>query len=398
MSLTRSAVFGGLLSAAVAPLAGDNAVTQIGLRFDWTGRLTLGLPTASVGHPDTANPARYLRVRLRLVGGGQGRWYLTVRDASHRPQEVLRPEDFLPDGRRWTGRVPGAEVRLDLRAADDTPETRNAEVAIEEYIVMPTSAGKTYYSLQDEGHPRYKPLFPGEAGAPPAETDTARQAMGDAVGFVMSSHGQKPWCCSGIAVADDLLLTNWHCGAPPEGLPPALHWGQVICAATLVDLSWDGDGLSREFACREVLAQDRERDYALLRIAPVGPAGRPRPARLRATPPVANEPLVVIHHPVCEPKRVSDACSVVDAAYRAWVGTLAGVDLTHKCDTETGSSGGGVFDAQGRVVGLHHRGFTESDDADAKTRRVNAAVRMDRIVEHLRTVRPDIAARLSVVP
>jgi S1-C subfamily serine protease len=383
-------------SPAPSPTPPVNAVPELGQRFFIAHELTLQAPLDAVVHNDPANPARYVRARLKVADRGQGGWYVTVRDASHRPLEVLTPADFGPGGVRWTGRIPGREVRLELSPA--SAETQGVRVRVEEYIAMPATARKTYYSLQSE-QPTYRPLFPGEEPpAAPAETDTARRALGDGVAFLMGASGNATWCCSGVLVGDDLLLTNWHCGAPPAGLPASLQWGKDICSDTLLDLSWDGDLLSREFACTRVLAQDRDRDYALLRLTPVGPSSHARPVTLRTTAPVAGEPLVAVHHPACLPKRITTGCSVADASFRSWTGALADSDLTHKCDTEAGSSGGAVFDLSGRLLGLHHRGFAEADDPDVRQRKVNAAVRVDQILAHLAATHPEILPELRRAP
>jgi hypothetical protein len=416
MSPARGAVLAALVAAGSAgraaaqpppspsPAPRQNRVTEIGQRFQ-IPPLVVDLacerpaPIArkclvSLPH-DPQKPARYMRAHLQLQDGAGGDWYLTVRDAQHRALEVLTPADFQGSARRWTGRIPGNVVRFDLRPRDGSAATARARLVVGEYIAMPASAARAYYSLQVENQPSYRALFPEEGQV--AEPSSALRVLGDSVAFVMGSRGQVSWCCSGVVVADDLLLTNWHCGGPPQG-PPALQWNDDVCKDLLLDLSWDGDALSREFGCREVVAQDRERDYALLRIAPLGAGGRARPAGLRQTPPAANEALTVIHHPVCLPKRISDGCFVLQPAYRAWVGALADTDFTHKCDTESGSSGGAVLDGQGLLVGLHHKGFADSDDLEAQQGRFNTAVRLDRILDHLRRVKPEVEPELMRAP
>jgi hypothetical protein len=391
-------------SPSPSPSPRQNRVTEIGQRFQIEPRVVdlaceRPAPVAAkcvVSLPHGAQqPARYLRAHLEVEDGLDGAWYLTVRDAQHRAIEVLTPADFRPSARRWTGRIPGNVVRFDLRPRDASAATARVRLVVGEYIAMPASAARAYYSLQVDNQPSYRALFPEEGQV--AEPDSALRVLGDSVAFVMGSRGRESWCCSGVVVAEDLLLTNWHCGGPPQG-PPELQWNADICKDLLLDLSWDGDALSREFGCREVVARDRERDYALLRIAPLATGGRARPAPLRQTAPAGNEPLTVIHHPVCLPKRISDGCFVGRSAYKAWVGPLADVDFTHKCDTESGSSGSAVLDAQGRVVGLHHKGFADSDDAEAKQGRFNTAVRVDQILDHLRATRPEVVRELLLAP
>jgi len=311
--------------------------------------------------------------------------------------EVLTPESFAASPIRWTGRVPGSTVHFDLDPGDDSTETRETLLSLDEYIGMPQKATLSYYSLQVAGQPRYRNLY--------GDPDIRKRRLGDAVALLMGSYAQESWCCSGVVVGENLLLTNWHCGGLPERAPPSLHWSPGVCRDTLVDLSWDGDAVSREFQCLEVLARDRERDFALLRIGPLGAGSAARPLAIRRTEPVAGELLTVIHHPECMPKQITDACTVEDAAYAAWQGGQAGIDFSHRCDTEEGSSGGAVLDHDGLLIGLHHKGFAHTDDANARAGRKNTAVRLDQIRAFLQacpaaseSCRPGLDSLLAVRP
>jgi S1-C subfamily serine protease len=224
----------------------------------------------------------------------------------------------------------------------------------------------------------------------------------------MSSQGQTSWCCSGVVIGPDLVMTNWHCGGPPAAagataLPASQFWSPAICRDTVMDLSWDNDGESRELQCVTVAARNQDRDFAILRTRALGP-GPGRPARLRVAPVASGNDLRVLHHPECRPKQITDGCSVIDATRASWVGGRPGVDFTHKCDTQGGSSGGPIFDAEGRVVGLHHLGFDETEDTYLKAKKLNVAVRMDAILGFLATcgppdcVEPGLRGLLNVEP
>ena len=377
-----------LLCAATStaqPAARPLTVTDLGTRYPISRRVSAEAEAdrkTTVEHltPATAPNAevRYLRVYMELEKGAGGRWFLTVRDQDLRPVEVLTPESFLPGGGRWTTRVNGTRVYFDLDPLDAGPETKETRIALTEYIAMPVRAQSPYYSSQVPASPDYRDLYAGASGG--------KRRLGDTVGFVMGSYDQTSWCCSGVVVGQDLLLTNWHCGGKPGLTPQNDYWSPRSCQDTIVDLSWDGDSVSREFRCTDVLCQDLDLDFALLRMAPLGSGSAAKPAVVRRDPPVADEPLALIHHPECLPKRITDPCHVVDAAYRGWVDASAKVDFSHRCDTEEGSSGGAIFDERGRLVGLHHTGFAQSDDAVAKAGKFNTAVRMDRILAHLRSV------------
>ena len=371
------------------PPPAARTVTELGQRYPVGERLSstgLGRRSATVAHllPPTVPGAdvKYVRVYMQLESGESESWYLTVRDQDLRPVEVLSASSFQPGGGRWTSRVPGKSIVFDLELANPSPSTPEVAIALKEYIAMPSKAVTPYYSSQVPQAPEYRDLFAGGDGD--------RKRLGDAVGFVMASYDQTSWCCSGVVVGDGLLLTNWHCGGLPGRTPEAGYWGGRACQDTIVDLSWDGDGQSREFRCTEVLCLSRELDFALLRVAPLGADAATRPAITRPAPAVQNEQLRVIHHPECLPKRITEGCSVVDSAYPGWVDAGSAVDFSHRCDTEAGSSGGAVFDAQGRLMGLHHTGFEKTEDANARANKLNTAVRIDRILEFL-AASPDSA-------
>ena len=377
------------------PTASGEPRTELGRRYPVSLALNAATPRREIPHCTPGDTARYLRARVRRTAGG-GRFYLTVRDGSGRPLEVLTAASFAADGTTWTMRVPGCRLQLELVPADATPASAAVEMRVVEYVAMPDQALNPYYSLQDAGHPQYRDLFSSPSGA--------TRVLGDAVGMVMASHGQVSWCCSGVAVGENLFLTNWHCGGP-EGVDDAAVWSDEVCADTIVDLSWDGDAVSREFQCARVLASEKDLDFALLELRPAGGQGPARPALVRARPPRAGETLRVIHHPGCLPKQLTANCTVVDDGWPSWVTQAADVDLAHRCDTEEGSSGGAVFDSAGELLALHHRGFAQTSDLQARQQHVNLAVRLDRILAFLGTCgaatprcEPNLLSRVNRAP
>lgn len=381
----RTARSGPLAAVAVALAAGavsGQPRTELGRRYPTALVLSASTPRQEIPHCVAGDTARYLRARLRLLAGGGGRFYLTVRDATERPMQVLTAESFVEGGTSWTMRVPGCRLQLELALADSTPESAAVQIRVVEYLAMPDRVPNPYYSLQDDDNPQYRELFSASSGG-------ATRVLGDAVGMVMASHGPVSWCCSGVAVGENLLLTNWHCGGS-EGVSDSAVWSEDVCADTIVDLSWDGDDVSREFQCSKVLATDKDLDFALLELRPAGGQGPARPALVRADSPRAGEALRVIHHPACLSKQVTSGagCTVAAAGWPSWVDRTPDVDLAHRCDTEEGSSGGGVFDAGGRLLALHHRGFAHTSDTQASQQRLNMAVRLDRILAHLGSCAP----------
>jgi hypothetical protein len=361
--------------------------TELGRRHALPMTLTSAAPVRRLSHPDQNDKAAYVRPLLELVEDAPGEdWYVVVRDAALHPIQTLGAAEFRAARRRWTARVPGTLASVHLTARPGSP----VRIKVIEYLAMPAAAERPYYSVRTPGSPTWVKLYEGGA-------DDARP-LGDAVGMLMSAFGQSVWCCSGVLVAPDLLLTNWHCGGDEgTGMSPAGFWTDDVCRSTLVDFSWDDDRTSREYLCKEVVVRSRPLDYALLRVAPVSDLGAIPPARLAAAAPGRDEPLYVIHHPQCLPKRVSD-CKLVHPERDGWFAEdgapPAKVDFTHRCDTEGGSSGAPIF-AGGKLVGLHHLGY-RVDDACKPVDDLNKAVAVQHILDDLGRCHPAIAAQLRV--
>jgi hypothetical protein len=264
---------------------------------------------------------------------------------------------------------------------------------------MPASAKNPYYSISGSA-PLYRDLY-----ADPTPTNLRR--LGDTVGVLLGSFGRASWVCSGVMIAEDLFLTNWHCGGPGSvpgaapgsrvRFPDGGYWSQDVIRDAIVDLSWDGDPISREVEPFEVVAKDKALDFALLRVRPLDDRGPIAAAPIRAASVTAGETLMIIHHPEGHPKRITEqSCAAVDAAWPGWSAASDDSDFTHVCDTEGGSSGAPILDAQGRVVGLHHLGFELDPTTCSPTLTKNRGVHIVRIVEALRRDHPDVVARLTI--
>lgn len=382
------------LSAYVfAPAAGNAQATakdcrqQATLVTELGERVRFAKPFSSESQiedvpPSAPHPgARYLRVRLEATNVAGCDWLLTVRDSEYRVVQTMNASDFARGSKRWTTRILGARAYFDLqRCKDGRPD-----IKFDEYIAMPSEAKFPYYSTQGDA-PLYRPLYSG---------NHPFRRLGDSVGLLMSSWGRQSWVCSGVMITRDLFMTNWHCGGPARvldargGWRPFQtdgYWNDSIVNDSIIDLSFDTDQVSREYTVSEVVAQSQELDFAILRVARLDALGDARSAPISLSPPKAGA-IVIIHHPEGKPKHVTLGCQIAQVEYPGWRGGM-GLDFTHVCDTEAGSSGAPIFNLQGEVVGLHHLGFAFDTDSCRQTDQVNKAVRIDRIVDALQSTWP----------
>lgn len=365
----------GARPAAAADCPRRPYVTELGTLFGVGQIITPQKNPFEIGRGDTS---RYLRARLRVTNAAAScRWYVTVRDREYRVVQTITREDFCGgqaacrDGSIWTNRVPGSKAFIDFQSCD--AGAASPAVRVEEYVAMPDKARAPYYSTQDD-IPRWQPLYA-------QGVENRFRTWGDHVGFMVTSWNRRHWSCSGVLVAPDLFLTNWHCGGDSDSMPESGFWNNDVVNDVVIDFSWDDDRIGHDFIARRVVTSSRDLDFALLEVQPVSPGGGGRPARLSLAPPSAGDDLWLVHHPLGEQKRVS-SCAVVKPEFAGWMPASGKSDLTHECDTEGGSSGAPVFNARGEVVGLHHLGF-QLDEQCKPVEKVNKAVRIDSIVKKL---------------
>ena len=186
----------------------------------------------------------------------------------------------------------------------------------------------------------------------------------------------RRYSCTGFLIADDEVLTNEHC--IPLSIPLRTPGACEDAIDILFEYDTD-DATPRRFRCDQVLAKSAGLDYAVLRVAgtPGHDLGVLRLERTRS--PAGGEdgdPLFVIQHAGGGAKTVAKQRCRADRVGVPGVETGGtDQDFDHICDTLGGSSGSPVLDRSGRVIGLHHFGFSD----DAAVRR-NQAVLMARVV------------------
>lgn len=181
--------------------------------------------------------------------------------------------------------------------------------------------------------------------------------------------------CTGTIVADDLVLTNYHC---IPGFGETIRQASILIGYEEED---DPDAVRLPIQTRPVKADD-QLDYALVRIEGALPAGL-TPLPLVPAEAQPNERLTVLHHPAGRPKMmtVHECFAYASASPRA-------TELRHVCDTLPGSSGGLLINVDRQPVGLHHTGGLRKGDAGS----YNLATRMSAVREALNSLLPVAAS------
>lgn len=405
MRLSVFLIFLADLAMLLAPAGADPAttckksvlVTELGRRARFIKTFSAGQGGVESMPPFALSNASYVRVRIEALDFEGCPWDLTVRDKDYRVVQTLTAVDFRNNPKRWTLRVRGSHAFFDLRRC---PGGARPVIKFDEYIWMPEDAEHPYYSIQGD-QPTYHDLFS------PLTANYLRR-LGDFVGLFMSSWNEEAWVCSGVMVAEDLFLTNWHCGGP-EWIPDPAHSGQwkrfrddfywqaPVIRDALVDLSFDGDSSSREYLVSAVLAKSKPLDFALLQVEPLDVIGKARSVVIRNAPPSTTARIRIVHHPEGKPKQITENCSVGEVEHQGWESASGRSDFTHLCDTEAGSSGAPILDENGELLGVHHLGFElDPSTCQPKEPKVNKAIRIDKILDFLRTNHPEIYARLTI--
>ena len=330
-------------------------------------------------YPIDRPATRYLRLRLEVINPPDCDWYLTVRDKDLQLIETLTAEDFKGSANQWTRRVYGRKAVLDLETCPGEPNRPG--VMLQEYLAMPEKTDKNPYYSKQHNIPEWKPLYVG---------DDRFRSWGDYVGLMIGSwNSREVWTCSGVMIASDLFLTNWHCGSPRtlgdgtaanpfKPFPETGYWDEeTILKDILIDTSWDSDNVSRDFRVTRKLACSKDLDFAILEVKPINSSGKVRPVRI-AKGVSSGDHIWIVQHPLAMPKQISN-CIVITAE------TPGSAEFTHQCDTEAGSSGAPVFNSDGDLVGIHHKGFElDKDTCKPLLPKLNRAVRIDKIMAFLR--------------
>jgi hypothetical protein len=343
-------------------------------RHLWTYRL----------HVPGARAVRARLSRLELPAGAE----LAAAGASGEAIRVYAGDAAAPF---WTALLPGDTVRLEVRSA-------------------PGDAGPPLVEVDEVSHIYRDPPLPGVArenvglNGPrtlPCQVDVncaeVPPAVRDAVGRVVFTAPAGTFTCSG-ALLEDLdpntfagyLLTANHCiDSAPTALSVEVHWFYQTddCDGTVPSL----EELPRSERST-LLATSPDTDFTLLRLADDPRDGQGFAAWTVEEP---SGRLAGIHHPRGEHKRIHLAeptsslpiCGSYPPSRFWYLDPVEGA-------TETGSSGGPLFDSSWRVIGqlfgtcsIDNPGCSNPEDFNILYGKFG--VTYPAIAEHLEAVAPD---------
>jgi len=309
--------------------------------------------------------SRYMRINFSVLANAPKSWTLRIYDLNGRPLQAIDAKTIGADQQFWSTRLSISSAELIVSADNyDTPI-----LDMVGFIEMPLIGKGQYYSLKKSDAPDWQDLYGRNIGS-------FKSNRGESVGMLIGTYGTNAsghltWTCSGTVIATEpeiQFLTAAHCGAPDEFL--SLSWSDGITGRMLVDMSWDGDKISREYRVKLGPRVYKNEDIAVLTLVALDPGAPPRKAVLRKQAAIAGEKIFVIHHPESLQKQISDDCAVEPLRE---VGGI--IRFRHRCDTESGSSGAPVFDSSGAMIGMHVTGYekTEQGNCDNANKAISSA-------------------------
>lgn len=173
--------------------------------------------------------------------------------------------------------------------------------------------------------------------------------------------------CSGTLISEDLFLTANHCvdSSITKGKAVVFNYEKAKGNSNLLEQD--------PYKVVELVEEGASLDYAIVRLE-----GKPGLKhgfnKIRAIQPEKGQPLIIIQHPKGQPKQIESGP----------IQGNSGDYITYSdLDTEPGSSGSGVLDKDGFLVGVHTNGGCGSQGGTNKGVNMVEILKASKIVQSL---------------
>lgn len=177
---------------------------------------------------------------------------------------------------------------------------------------------------------------------------------------------------TGFRIESSWLLTNWHVVHNRNGVP-----ANTITAEFGYEDNGSGGLLASTMITCELplIASSQADDWAVVQITQPLSNSIPIIKLTEAAIPQEEEMAYVIQHPNGDRKRL--------AYVRNQISYVDDRVIHYLADTQAGSSGSPVFNADGQLIGLHHAGGRPQEVIGKAPLRKNEGIRISRVVEGL---------------
>jgi hypothetical protein len=277
------------------------------------------------------------------------------------PDFWTRPANVrvFPDGRVPIRFIPGATptggVRLvaygrgERHAGDQDPTAySNSDPFLIDTPYTEAKYDPTWFCVKNPPTPNWENVARIPAG-------DIRLNVARSVCMIVSVHGNTVSTCSGTLVGPDVVITAAHCLEHPAD--------EIPTSSVTFDYQTDAAGSRpagynpRFFKVKQLIKMGNpassNRDYSFIQLTvPPGGLGIP-PVTMRPDLPAVGEQVFGVHHPNGAVKKLSRPHDGFLTVFARPNNTVEVKNL----DVSGGSSGSGLFDNQGRLVGVLSRGF-----------------------------------------
>jgi hypothetical protein len=334
---------------------------------------TIDLPNSIVFIIDSARPAswvsqhtfersnpEFIRLHFQIQASTDNDWSLSLLDSTGATVDVLTAARSGPDGGVWSRQIPGKTAKWNFRVNAARQVVLRIDRYTYQYKEPPPAAvlGKTSnivdlmkaYGPQSTYYEFSKPVV--------------------FISFI-SLLQKKETNCTGVLVANNLALTNYHCISTKE---------QLATAAVKVGVETGNLSKVREGTVARIAAKSEWLDYSLLVLAGFGDTAE-LAAPIGLNELAAGDKLILPQHPGGQPKMIDAAKCAVQS--NSVIGLKEGsyTDIKHLCDSEGGSSGSPLLRRDnGMLVALHHMAVIDPK----KNRYENYGVQICQILEDIK--------------